>query len=294
MKKTLLLLASALLWLPAAQAEVQAKPQKTETESLRRQLGAAGSPADSLAILYDILDLSPRDDYKQLAREIYGVAERAGDMPAQLDIIRQVTAVIKEDKDYETLEKAVKRLPPSDERMETLLFVRMKRLSYKTINLSEEERQKEIARIIAEYDWNKPEGKHERLLNLFTLVEYLRNDASGDMLEKYLDELFRQATSSDFSLYAVPNIIFAEAANAYSMAEDHAKAVQADKKLLEVISGLEKKYAGKGRKHRNYDVSKYVCYRRMLRNFEALQPGEADMILAKIKEIASVLSLIHI
>ena len=184
------------------------------------------------------------------------------------------------------LEDAVSRLPESDEQRETLLFIRMKRVSYKSRYSSEEERQKDISDMITSYDKKSNPDKYDKMLRLFTLVEYLRNDVPGDLLQKYIADLFALGTSSDFSLYAIPNIIYAETANSYTMAQDYAKAVEADRKLLEVIDGLEKKYAGMGRKYRNYDVSRYVCYRRMLQNFEALKPVEAEQLYDRIKTLA--------
>lgn len=269
-----------------ATATAQTNSQKSKISALYTDLSKADSPNDSIKVYYDILDLSPRKDYKPLARQIWGVAARAKRPDVQLEICRQLTAAVKKDSVYAVLEDAVSRLPESDEQRETLLFIRMKRVSYKSRYTPEEERQKEITKIITAYDKKREPDKYDKLLTLFTLVEYLRNDVPGDLLQKYIDDLFAFGTSSDFSLYAIPNIIYAETANSYTMAQDYAKALEADRKLLEVIAGLEKKYAGMGRKYRNYDISRYVSYRRMLQNFEALQPGEAEQLYGKIKTLA--------
>lgn len=249
---------------------------------LRAKLATTKTPGDSIKIYYDILDLASRKQYKQLSAEIWDVAARAGRTDVQLEISRQLTAAVKKDSVYNILEQAVAALPESDEQKETLLFVRMKRVSYKSRYESEEQRQKEISEMIRSYDVTAEHDKYDRLLRTFNLVEYLRNNVSGELLQVYISRLLDEGLSEDFSLYAIPNIIFAEAANAYTMAQDYHKAVEADRKLLEVIEGLEKKYAAMGRKYRNYDVSRYVCYRRMLQNFEALAPGEAQKLHDKI------------
>lgn len=287
MKKLSLLPLILTILVCIAPATAQTDTKQTQIDTLRQKLATAATPADSLKILYDIFDLSQRKEYPTLAKEMYAVATRAGDISAQLDIARQVTAVLRNDKDYAVLEDAVKKMPESDEQKETLLFVRMKRVSYLSGYLPEAERQKEITKFINDYGARKNYDKYEKVLGLFTLIEYLRNDAvSGDMLKKYIDNLYDIANSEEFKLYAIPNIICAESANAYTAAENFPKALQADRKLLDIISGLEKKYASQGRAYRNYDISRFVCYRRMLRNYEALAPGEADALYGKILKLA--------
>lgn len=267
-------------------ATAQTKSQQETIASLHTDLRIAKTAKDSLSILYDIFDLSPRKDYKILADQIFRTAEHAGDLKSQLDISRLVTSALSEDDDYAALEEKVSQMPESDEQKETLLFVRMKRISHKSKNLPEDKRQKEITSILAEYDNDVVADKYDRMLQLYTLVAYLRNNVSGDMLKKYLDELYTLANSPQFSLYAISNLIYAETANAYTAARDHQKAVEADRKLLDVITALEEKYKKRGRAYRNYDISRYVCYRRMLCNFEGLAPGEAQSLNQKIQKLA--------
>lgn len=274
----------ALLTLPALAETTQ---QQVTIDRLRSELARTKSQKDSIRILYDIFDLSPRKDQPKVCDELYNVADRAGDVLAQLDICRQATASVRDDKDLAKIEDAVRKLPVSDEQKETELFLKMKRITLKARNLPEAERQKEITAIIAKYDdGRKKTDKYQRALNLFTLVEYLRNDATGDMLKEYLQRLVEMTTSTEFSLYAIPNIVYAEAANIYSDAGDQQKAVAADRKLQQVIDGLEKKYDALGSEYRSYDISRYVSYRRMLRNFEALAPGEAERIYAKCVKLS--------
>ncbi len=265
----------------------QQRDNEATISGLRAKLATVKTSDDSIKIYYDILDLAPRRQYKPLAAEIWDVAARAGRTDVQLEISRQLTAAVKKDSVYDIIEKAVASLPESDEQKETLLFVRMKRISYKSRYETEEQRQKEISDMIKSYDVTADHDKYDRLLRTFNLVEYLRNNVSGELLQVYISRLLEQGLSEDFSLYAIPNIIFAEAANAYTMAQDYHKALDADRKLLEVIDGLEKKYAAMGRKYRNYDVSRYVFYRRMLQNFEALAPGEAQKLYDKAVQLGA-------
>lgn len=281
MKKIFLILAAALICLAAAPVAAQNDYQHETAAKLRSRLAAARTAKDSIGILYDMFDVLPRGEIAAIGNQIYGIASRIGDNTTRLDICRQMTACFRDDRSLAEIEKEVSQIPESQEQKETHLFLRMKRLSLSSSNKSEKDRQSEIIRILSEEDSKKPKSANQRLLDLFTLVEYLRNDASGDMLKDYLDRLIALATSSQFKLYAIPNIVYAEAANAYADAGEAEKSVEADRKLLTIIDGLERKYRDGGRKYRSYDISRYVCYRRMIRNFEALRPGELKDLYAR-------------
>lgn len=231
-----------------------------------------------MPVLYDLVDLSRNHELPKLGHQLYATAGRAGNVSAQLDILRLMSSAYKKEDEFKALEKLARALPASQEQKETILFLQMKALSYSSKFLPEAERQKEIARLIEKNEGKKTADPRARLLDLYTVVEYLRNESSGEMLESYLNRLVDMVNSQDFQCYAIQNCIYSEAANIYSDAGDHERAVAAERKLLEVIAGLEKKYAAQGREYRNYDRNKYISYRRMLRNFEALRPGEADSL----------------
>lgn len=280
----LCILLSALCF--KASAGLSAADREKSIEILRTKLQSAKTPKDSVRILYDIFDLSGTTASLRMFDEFYATAGRAGDVSAQLDMLRQMTAYYREEKDFDALEKMARKLPASREQKETILFLQMKKLSYSSKFLPEAERQKAIARIITDNEAKKTADPRQRLLDLYTVVEYLRNEANGELLEKYLDRLVDLVNTDQFELYALRNIVFSEAANIYSDAGDDERAVEADRTLLKIIEGLEKKYAAQGREYRNYDRNKYICYRRMLRNSKGLAPGEADKLFAACTALA--------
>ena len=258
-----------------------------ETAALVRQgLSTVSTRSDSIRILYDVFDLLPRKDRIEVGRELYNVARRDGNIGVQLDICRLLSVCFDDDKNLKMIQDEVESLPPSQERDETILFLEMRRISQKARNLSEEDRQKEIVKVINEYQDHKSHDKNHEILELYTLVEFLRNDASGDMLKEYLEGLYNMVSAPEVELYAVENIVYSEAANIYSDAGDYEKAIAANKKMLEVIDNLEKEYQEKGRSYRNYDVSRYVAYRRMLRNAKGLKPGESEKYYRMAMQLA--------
>lgn len=262
--------------------------REAELQKQKALLRSAKTPADSLRILYDIFDLSRRKDLKDVGKTIYEVAGRAGDSRAQMDMCRQLTAPLKEDADFAKIQSVLEKMPKSRERDESILFLKMKRMSYNSKYVSEEKRQQEISKIIAREETSGSKNAYDRLLALYTVVEYLRNDATGGgMISRCLDELIKLVNDGDYELYALRNIIYSEAANIYTDIGQRVKAVGADEKLLEVIDGLDNEYRLKGRKFRDYSVSRYVSYRRMMRNYEALTPGRIKEVDAKVRSLAA-------
>lgn len=269
----------------ATKAAAPSETQKQQSQALRQGLKTARTPQDSIKILYDVYDVSERKDLPGVSREIYAIATRIGDTPTQLDICRLSTAICRKDADFDQLINAVKKLPNTRERRETEMFLEMRRLASSAKDVPEAERQKKIAALISNIESGKKKDVYARTMELYSVTEYLRNSANSDLLKKYLDKLIEIANSDQIELYAVSNMIYSEAANIYSDAGDYAKAVAADKELLKIISGLEKKYKDMGRHYRNYDISKYICYRRMIRNYPALTQQEVKDYYAKIEEL---------
>lgn len=288
MKKIFLALITLIVTMSGISASAQISDAELTMQRLNASLARMKTPKDSIRVLYDIFDLSPRARQPEVGRQIYLTAKRAGDTSTRLDILRLLTAPLTKDKDFVAIQNELRNIPASRERDETELFIKMKRMSYYSRFMPEAERQKQLVTILANWDKKekKPESnptkaKDDKFYQLYTVVEFLRNEASGDMLTQYLNDLIEQTKTAGFNLYALRNIVFAEASNIYSDAGDHRKAVESDHRLLEVIDSLEDKYHNNGRKYRNLDVSRYVVYRRMLRNFNALNAEEARELYAK-------------
>lgn len=287
MKNIYLLLLLCFGFAVTSQAANPADAHRATAARLRQGLAKARTPQDSIRILYDVFDVSERQFQPDVAREIYAIADRIGDTPTRLDICRLITACFKDDATFVKILDNVKKLPDIPERRETELFIEMRRLAYSSKYLPEDERQQRLAEIIARYEKGGATGgdKYQRALDLYTVVEYLRNVAGGDMLEKYLDQLTKMV-EKDFQLYAIHNIVYSEAANIYSDAGDYKKAAAADRKLLDVIDRLEKDYRAKGRNYRDFDISRYVSYRRLIRNYPALTVAQVNDYYGRICKLA--------
>lgn len=254
---------------------------------LQRQLTQATTALDSVKILYDIYDISPRKDQIAIGRQLYDVAARAKDVSAQLDIMRLNSNLYNSDKEFDRLRKQTLAMPRTQEQRETDLFLQMRKLSYSTRQPNAEMPQR-IAAIINKLNSTKVDKMDDidRLLNLYTVAAYMRNVPDSKLLEQYVDSMVSMVNSKQYTLYALRNIVYSEAANIYSDAGQTKKAVEANRNLLAMIDGLEQKYRKAGRKYRDYDISRYIVYRRMLRNYKALTPDEVDKYYNEIQKLA--------
>lgn len=192
--------------------------KEAEIVKLRQKLAGVRTAKDSIAVLYDILDLSTRAESKTVGKEIYDVAMRHGVDSVVYDICRQLTAPLKKDEDFAKIQEALQKMPRTRERDESILFLKMKRMSYASKYVSEEQRQKDIARIIAEEEISPKKDVTAKIYNLYTLVEYLRNDVHTPMLHQYLQELMQLLDKRPFELYAIYNQVYSVTASNFSSA----------------------------------------------------------------------------
>lgn len=284
-KKYLLIIALLL----GASLQVLALDMESEKAKLEKQLSAATTAKDSTKLLYDLFDLVPRRDKIPYAHQLYDLATRNNDMEVRLDVLRQLSqlsSVFKnQDSVFVSLNKEIAKLPDSEETRETKLFIGMRQVATKARHATEQECQNKIAELIAQ-EPNAPKMlEPQRILRLFTIVEYLSNGVQGDMLNEYLGILKERMDQANFNLYALNNIFLTESANIATYSDNIQDAVEADRKLLKVIDGLEKKYRDKGRIYRNYAPNRYITYRRMLSNYEALTPAEIEEYYGAIQKL---------
>lgn len=281
MKKVVLVLVALTLLSLTSNATPD---KKAIIEKLRQELAKTDTHKDSIRILYDIFDLSNRKDCMSICRELDQVAAHGGDIMVRLDMARQMANVNSKDSIFAQIESNLKSIPDSKEKKETELFVRLRRLSASARNISEKDRQERIASTIVHED--KKLDKYGKIERLFTICEYLSVFAKGELLVGYLDDLGLMIQESGIENYSLKNIYHTECANIYSVTGNHEKAINSDRLLLREINNLEKSYKAQGRKYRNLDVNRFIIYRRLLSNYEALSLDEANELYMKILDLA--------
>lgn len=262
----------------------------SQLDSAKTQLSQLTTAADSVKTLYDIYDLSPTDSHRQILRTLFHVARRAGNEKVQLDAARRfATSYLSTDSISNRIESMLLELPQSRERDETILFMQVQRAILKATSLSQEERLQKIAQLIAE-DNVSEEGEEdtqndlENIRKLYTLVIYLTNEFNSSILPEYIDRLGEMMKG--IKIYALRNQFYTQAANTYSAIGAYSKAIETDRRLLAIIDTLEKDREDEGRKFASYDRFRYICYRRMLGNYEALKKDEIEDLYSKIENLA--------
>lgn len=278
MKKLILLLLIASSTLPLC---FGAAKEDELIKSIQGTLAQTSSKKDSIRLLYDIWDLSSRNNQLQLGKQLFGVATRDNNAAVQHDILRMMANITSNDTILAELEDMNKNLKSSKAQKETELFIRIKRAAVQARYVPESQRQKKITEIIALSDYDKLD-KYGKVERLFTICEYLSNFAQGELLVEYLSDLGDLMKECDFDSYSLRNIYFSESANIFTATNNRKKALEADRELLKIINQLEKEYRSKGRRYRNYDISRYIIYRRMLSNYSVLSEKEVNDIYAKI------------
>ncbi len=270
---------------------IYATDNTSQLDSAKTRLSQLTTAADSVKTLYDIYDLSPTDSHRQILRTLFHVARRAGNEKVQLDAARRfATSYLSTDSISNRIESMLLELPQSRERDETVLFMKVQRAIMKATTLSQEERLQKIAQLIAEdnaLEKENEENSHNDLENirkLYTLVIYLTNEFNSSILPEYIDRLGEMMKG--IKIYALRNQFYTQAANTYSAIGEHSKAIEADRHLLEVIETLEKSRQAEGRKFASYDRFRYICYRRMLGNYEALSKNEIEDLYSKLEALA--------
>lgn len=243
---------------------------------------------DSIAALWDLFDIVPRQRQFGIGEKIYRLAKRNGDHQTRMDVLLQTSNIANHDTLFQHLLDGIDLLPHTREQKEVKLFIRIKRAALKARTEPASERQRTLASMIVEEDLHPSTDPFERIYHLFTLCKYLGNDTNGEYLTGYLDRLYDLIDESDMHLDGFYSQFYTEAAILYSITGNHEKAVEADKNLLRVIKRLEDKYRKRGRKYRQYESNYYVIYRRLLSNYQVLTKEEANDYYNKILELAKV------
>ncbi|MCI9607198.1 MAG: HAMP domain-containing histidine kinase [Muribaculaceae bacterium] len=262
---------------------------KAKIDSLYAILQHTTSPADSLKTLYNIHDLGTKEQNRPLNPIIYNVAKRAGNTSARLDILRILgNFYLGNDSAQQLILDEARSIPPSAEQKETVTFLKLLIEATHALYTDSDTKQRWLIDALDKYSTNK--NSSDKLANLeqiYTVCIYLGSTVNGNLLDKYIDESEEMIDGLPYGLYALRNMFFAHSAIIHTRSEEHDKAVAADRRLLEIMDGMEKDYTAKGRIYKNYDRNRYVSYRRMLCNYPALTATEVEDIYSRIQKLAA-------
>lgn len=286
MKKFILSLITLLLGFSVQAAHLD---RQGKIDVLRRDLTKASSPADSVDILYNIYDLSPRAQQIEIARQLLNVAGRAHDYATQNDMIRQLATRLADSEDQMIqLRAQAAVIPNSVDKHITTMYLNHQLLTSQLQRWSENERKARLVEITATWKQGVGADIFDRLDRLYTIAAITGNATQGQLYIESLERMKLLMDSLPPEAWPLRNQCYTALANIYTNTDKYDLAIEADRKLLSNMEKLEYDYHKNGRPYRSYAYQKFLSYRRMISNYRALTVDEVKEIFHKIEDLAKV------
>lgn len=267
--------------------EASAVSQQAVADSLMTRLKYQKTAQDSLRLLYDIFDASDRRNKKIPGNMVLDVAARNGDQLALIDFIPQMAVIVKLDSDYDDkLLNYAEGIEDKTHRLAVQTFVQVMRASEEANYIPEKELRAALLKYAEEDMTPKVDNVYANILDLYRMVIFLGTTSRGNLYLEYLTRLEKLIDSVPEDLGYFRNLFYTTAANVHTRNGNHAKAIEADRNLIESTKRLEERYERMGRKYRNLKRYYYISYRRMLSNYKALTLPEINDLYQKCKELA--------
>lgn len=270
-----------------ASARIHLLPGTHTADSLNACLAKAPTGADSINVLYNLYDIAPAAHADSIAAKIYKIARANGNDDVALDIIRDIAQRHTSDQKIllNLLHTLETRFPRSDLQQETIIYVKIY-LAYLDTRLSPEKELKDkIVNVIDHYNARYSSDPYERLMQQFLQCIFISHETQGELLNQYLDVLERLLRAMPNQSIRLIARLYRQKAYSYTVNNDPVQAVAADRILLELYDKTERSAAAQGRPFRSLDNLRYSSLGRMLRNYPALAPNEADTIYSQMQSI---------
>ncbi len=262
-------------------------------DSIHGELANAKTPKDSVHLLFDLFDLAPYNNRVEAAEKVYQTARRAGDINAQREMCLKFGEFGAQYSDSTLYNLALERialLPPSEERDITECHIKCLSSFINRLQ-TEKELSDEIQRLMTEL--NNPDessnlSNYDRIVRMFNLADYIQGFTEGTFLTEYLDQLEKEIARlpSGNPTSALQYKFYSTAALSYMRNEQFDKAVKTDKKILSAIDRMERENKSTRRKFRDFNLHRFISYRRMLKCYPALSESEVESIYDAVKEMA--------
>lgn len=280
--KYILSAVALISFLPVLSADVN----PDEIAGMRSQLASANSSADSIKILYNIYDATSQDKKAGVGDEILRIARRTNNQEVLIDILPQVAVLhTRSEEGLKSLLNDAERISDKEHRKGVKLFINVLRATREASFVPEADRNRILLKY-AKADMIPTGDLYQDILDLYRVVIFMGKSTKSNLYLEYLVRLENLISKLPEDNRYLRNLYFTSAANIHTHNGNSRKAVEIDRMLLEIIDSLDKKYKSEGRKYRNYDRYRYICYRRMLSNYKALSSAEVKELYANCARIA--------
>ena len=273
---------------PSLSAMDAAKKQAI-SDTLARQLSQTKAATHRLQILYDLFDLAPHDSVTVTGERVLEAALEVKDYASAMDMYRRLGSfnIGRDTLRIESYINGLTKLPKSPERDATECFLYLSLMTAKAHYLAEDMRYNQLMHLLQRFRDTRTQNQpiYDRVVMMFTLCNYLDAAVPGEILTSYLNELEGLIKQMPYKLNGLENMFYLHSAMVYTSNDQPARAVAADRELLQVINRLDNERIQQGRIYRNYDRFRYSVYRRMLSNYDALSDEEVEKIYRRVLEL---------
>lgn len=266
--------------------EAYAISYQAVADSLMGQLKFQKTADDSLKMLYDIFDASDHKYKLAPGKMVLDLAKRTGNQLALIDFIPQVASLVTKDSvlmnDMLEYTKAIK----DPEHAKTVrLFIYVKKAAMEANYYPDKYEKETLLKYARQSDIPDPDV-YDEILDLYRMVIFLGNRNRGNLYLEYLTRLEELISEIPSDFAYLLNLYYTTAANCHTRNGNYEKAIEMDRKILEIISNLEERYKKMGRKYRDYHRYYYISYRRMLCNYPGLSLDEVRDLYNKCEDLA--------
>ena len=273
---------------PSLSAMDAAKKQAI-SDTLARQLSQTKAATHRLQILYDLFDLAPHDSVTVTGERVLEAALEVKDYASAMDMYRRLGSfnIGRDTLRIESYINGLTKLPKSPERDATECFLYLSLMTAKAHYLDEDMRYNQLMHLLQRFRDTRTQNQpiYDRVVMMFTRCNYLDAAVPGEILTSYLNELEGLIKQMPYKLNGLENMFYLHSAMVYTSNDQPARAVAADRELLQVINRLDNERIQQGRIYRNYDRFRYSVYRRMLSNYDALSDEEVEKIYRRVLEL---------
>ena len=260
-------------------------------DSLTIRLNQTTDPEQRYVLLRHLADvnttLSQSGSYV-IFRQLYNEALKNDNEKVQTEALIELTNT----SDLDSLNLYMtfaERLPDNANTRGLRTSIRVQKESSRLNFYTEKERVERIEQMLNMYKNMNKEAidVYERVFILEALsMNYGHSMSKSERYISTLEELYELSLTLPSENYYFRGRAILRLAIVYSSLEEHEKAIDADKKLLEYIKWLEKRYADQGRIYRNYTTFYYSIYRRILSSYPALTAKEVNYYYGEVEKIS--------
>lgn len=252
-----------------------------------QDLSSSSTYPDSLRILYNIYDIAvtPSDRAASLD-SLLDVSLRHHDNNVVLDVLtHQFNVHQRNPEKLQLLKPVLDSVPDSPQKKEAALFLDIIQFE-NIVNLDSGNAYAALDSILSASTASEPADAYENIRQLCAVCKLLSGVTEGELLEEYYDKLIKQIEVTPLATGSIRNLVYTRASPVYTNNRNYTKAIQTDRKMLNVIDSLAESYAEKGRPYRTLSANRYKCLSRMLGNYKGLNDGEIQLYYKQIQHLA--------